>query len=238
MDRYLEIAKLIDHSLLASNLTQDELEAGLELAVAFQCASVCIMPHYLARAADRLKGTGVFASTTIGFPHGGHTTTVKVVESENALAHGAEELDMVVNISRVKSGDWRYVAEEIGQLNALTHLHGARLKVIFENAFLSNAEKLALCQICGDAGVDWVKTSTGYGPGGATLADVRLMREQTPESVQVKAAGGIRDLETLLEYKALGVTRVGASRTSEMLNAWRERLGLEPIEAKPTVAGY
>ena len=169
------------------------------------------------------------ASTTIGFPHGGHTTSTKVAEARQALADGGQELDTVVNISKVLSGDWDYVRADLGAVIELVHAAGQKVKVIFENCYLEDAHKIKLCEICADLGADWVKTSTGYGSGGATDADLRLMRAHSPDYVQVKAAGGVRTLDRLLEVRAIGVTRVGASRTVTMLNETRERLGLPPV---------
>lgn len=232
---YPSIAKMIDHSLLQPMLTVNELEAGCALALAYDVASVCILPYYAKRAAEILRGSTVQPSTTIGFPHGGHTTKVKLDEVHQALADGAKELDMVVNISKSKSGDWDYVAAEIALLTRETHAAGAKIKVIFENAYQDEKSKIELCRICGEAGVDWVKTSTGYAPSGATFDDLRLMRKYSPARIQVKAAGGIRDLDALLTAREIGVTRIGASRTSEMLEECRKRLGLAPI-AKATEA--
>jgi len=222
---YADIAKMIDHSLLNPTITVPELEQGCQLAVDYQVASVCIMPYYLKRCADILKGSGVKASTTIGFPHGGHTTAIKVAESKQALADGCEELDMVVNISKVLSGDWDYVRSEIKSITDVTHAAGQKVKVIFENCYLTDAQKIKLCEICGELRCDWVKTSTGYGTSGATIPDLKLMREHSPAWVQVKAAGGIRDLDSLLQARAAGVTRVGASKTKDMLDECKRRVG-------------
>ncbi|HXW13313.1 MAG TPA: deoxyribose-phosphate aldolase [Terriglobia bacterium] len=221
---YEDIAQMIDHSLLNPTLTGADLEKGCRLAVDYECASVCIMPYYLKRCAEILKGSTVRASTTIGFPHGGHTTAIKVAEAQRALEDGAQELDMVVNIGKVLSGDWDYVRQEIKAVIDLTHSHKQTVKVIFENCYLKDEHKIKLCEICGELGADWVKTSTGYGPGGATLEDLKLMRTHSPARVQVKAAGGIRDLDKLLEVRALGVTRVGASCTAEILDECMRRL--------------
>lgn len=221
---YDDIAKMIDHSLLNPSLTAAELERGCHLALDCDCASVCIMPYYLKRCAEILKGSTVNASTTIGFPHGGHTTAVKVAEAKRALEDGGQELDMVVNISKVLSADWDYVRQDIKAVLDVTHGHGQKLKLIFENCYLKDEHKIKLCEIGGELGVDWVKTSTGYGTGGATIEDLKLMRGHSPARVQVKAAGGIRDLDKLLEVRALGVTRVGASRTGEILDECIRRL--------------
>lgn len=221
---YSDIAKMIDHSLLNPALTVDELEQGIRLALEYDVASVCIMPFYLKRCAELLAGTGVRASTTIGFPHGGHTTAIKVAETARALDDGGEELDMVVNVSKVRSGDWDYVRDDVGAVIALVHDRGQKVKVIFENAYLDDSQKVRLCEICGELGADWVKTSTGYARGGATLDDLRLMRRHSPPHVQVKAAGGVRTLDVLLEVRALGVTRVGATRTREILEEVKRRV--------------
>ncbi len=223
---YADIAKMIDHSLLNPTLGQDELEAGIGVARDYDVASVCIMPYYLKRCAEMLAGSGVKAGTTIGFPHGGHTTSTKVAEARCALGDGGEELDMVVNISEVISGDWDYVREDIRAVVEVTHDAGQKVKVIFENCYLTDEQKVRLCEVCGEVGPDWVKTSTGYGSGGATIEDLKLMRKHTPEHIQVKAAGGVRTLDALLEVRAVGVTRVGASRTVSMLDDCKQRLGM------------
>lgn len=236
---YEQIAKMIDHSLLNPVLTTRELEAGCFLAVRYNTASVCILPYYAARCRELLAGSTVFTSTTIGFPHGGHLTRVKMFESEQALKDGAVELDAVINLSKAKSGDWKYVQEELRELTGLTHAAGARIKVIFENFYLTDEEKIRLCQICGEIGVDWVKTSTGYAGGGATIEDLIVMRKHSPPHVQVKAAGGVRDLDTLLKVRSLGVTRVGSTRTATQLNDCKARLGLPvEVETPAPVAGY
>jgi deoxyribose-phosphate aldolase len=231
---YEAIAKMIDHSLLHPALSAEELEAGCQLALRYQVASVCILPYYVARCADLLAGSTVKTSTTIGFPHGGHRTEIKLAEAQQALNDGATELDTVINISKARSADWRYVRDEISLLTKLVHSRQARIKVIFENAYHSEAAKIHLCKICGEIGVDWVKTSTGYAPTGATMEDLKLMRQHSPAQVQVKAAGGIRDLDALLAVRAIGVTRVGATRTAQMLDECRRRLRLDPILAEET----
>jgi deoxyribose-phosphate aldolase len=235
------IAKMIDHSLLNPTLTVEELEAGCQVALRYNTASVCIMPYYAVRCADLLRGSSVQPSTTIGFPHGGHRTAIKRAEVDQALKDGCTELDMVINISKAKSGDWDYVASEIKELSEAIHGGGAKIKVIFENAYHDNAAKIRLCEICSDIGVDWVKTSTGYAPTGATMEDLELMRKHSAARVQVKAAGGIRDLDAMLAVREIGVTRVGATRTITMLEECRKRLGLPALAAQPSVpqpAGY
>ena len=226
---YSDLAKMIDHSLLNPALKWADLENGISVALAYDVASVCIMPYGLKYCAERLRGSKVRASTTIGFPHGGHTTKIKVAEARQALADGGEELDMVVNISKVLSEDWPYVRDDIRAVVEETHAAGQKAKVIFENAYLNDQQKIRLCEICGEVRADWVKTSTGYAPSGATDADLMLMRKHSPSYVQVKAAGGIRDLDGLLRVRALGVTRCGATRTASMMEEARRRLALPPI---------
>jgi deoxyribose-phosphate aldolase len=225
---YRDIAKMIDHSLLNPTLTQADLDQGVRLALAYDVASVCILPYALARCADMLRGSDVKASTTIGFPHGGHAISIKQAEAEQALADGGQELDMVINISKALSGDWDYVRRDIQAVTDLAHSAGQKVKVIFENCYLKDEHKIALCRICSELSCDWVKTSTGYGSGGATHADLELMRRHSAPHVQVKAAGGVRDLDALLAVRALGVTRCGASRTREILDDCRRRLNLPP----------
>lgn len=237
---YDDIAKTIDHSLLNPTLTAADLEAGCRLAAAYNVASVCILPYYLKHCAALLRGGTVKASTTIGFPHGGHSTAIKRAEAERALGDGCEELDMVVNISQVLSGEWDYVRDDIRAVIEVAHAARQKVKVIFENCYLHDEHKVRLCEICSELNADWVKTSTGYGSGGATIEDLKLMRKHAAAHVQVKAAGGVRDLDKLLEVRALGVDRVGASRTREMLDECRRRLGLSAITAGPAsaAAGY
>ncbi len=221
---YRDIAKMIDHSLLNPVLTDAELEAGCRLAREYDVASVCIKPYYLKRCAELLAGSDVRPSTTIGFPHGGHTTAIKVAEAKQALDDGGIELDMVVNIGKVLSGDWDYVRNDIRAVVEVTHERGGIVKVIFENYYLQDEHKIRLCEICAEVGAEFVKTSTGFAPGGATMEDLKLMRRHSPPHVQVKAAGGIRTLDALLEVRAIGVTRVGATRTVEILEECKRRL--------------
>ena len=221
---YDEIAGMIDHSLLVPFLTDRDLEAGCRLAVEYGVATVCALPYYLSRCTDLLAGSGVAPTTTIGFPHGANTTAVKVAETERALADGAREVDLVVNISKVLSDDWGYVRDDVGAVVDAAHAGGAKAKVIFENCYLETEHKKRLCRLCGEVGADWAKTSTGFGTGGATLGDLQLMREHCPPQVQIKAAGGIRSLDALLDVRALGADRVGASRTKDILDECRRRL--------------
>lgn len=219
-----DLAKMIDHSLLQPTLTDEDLERGLRIALDYDVASVCIKPYYLARCAQALKGSSVAPSTTIGFPHGGHATPVKVAEAIQALDDGGKELDMVVNIGKALSGDWGFVQADIAAVTKAAHERGAIVKVIFENCYLTDEHKIRLCGICGEVGADFVKTSTGYGGGGATIDDLRLMRRHAPPHVKVKAAGGVRTLDALLEVRAAGAVRCGATATVAILEEARRRL--------------
>ncbi|MEY4181275.1 MAG: Deoxyribose-phosphate aldolase 2 [Planctomycetota bacterium] len=230
MPDYSTYAKMIDHSLLAPTLTPAELRAGCALALKYDVASVCMLPYFLPEGAALLRGSTVKASSTIGFPHGGQATAIKRAEAELAVRDGCEELDMVVNISQVLGGEWSAVRADIAAVIEVAHAAGRKVKVIFENCFLRDEHKIRLCEICGELNADWVKTSTGYGATGATLDDLRLMRRHSPSHVQVKAAGGVRDFDSLVAVREIGVTRCGASRTREILDDCRRRLGLPPLE--------
>lgn len=219
-----DIAKMLDHSLLKQTMTDAELKQGCQVARECGVASVCIKPYAVRQAADWLSGSGVAVGTTIGFPHGGHTTSIKVAESEQAMNDGAVELDMVVNIGKVLGKDWAYVSRDIQAVVDAAHKRKALVKVIFENCFLTNEHKEELCRICGDVGADFVKTSTGYGDGGATDEDLKLMRRCSPPNVQVKAAGGVRTFERLLAVREMGVSRVGATATKEILDGCKQYL--------------
>ena len=221
---YRDICKMLDHSMLSPTLVAADFEAGIQLALAYDVASVCLVPSYLQRCVEALAGSDVRASTTIGFPHGGQATAAKVAESRIALEQGAEELDMVVNVNRVLSEDWAYVRAEIAAINDETHGRGQKLKVIFENCYLSDAQKIRLCELCGELGVDWVKTSTGFGTAGATLEDLRLMRAHSPPGVALKASGGVRTLDFILAAREIGATRCGSSRSAEILDECQRRL--------------
>jgi deoxyribose-phosphate aldolase len=222
---YAAFAKMMDHSLLQQTLTDSELEQGCLLAREYDVASVCIKPYAVRLAAGLLAGSTVAVGTTIGFPHGGHLTAVKVAEAQAALADGARELDVVVNIGKVLGRDWQYVADDIRAVVETAHRGGALVKVIFENCFLADEHKVELCRICGEVGADFVKTSTGYGSSGATDEDLRLMRRCSPPRVQVKAAGGVRTFDRLVAVREIGVSRVGATATKAILDECKKRLG-------------
>ena len=222
---YTDVAKMIDHSLLQQVMTDADLEEGCRVAREYDVATVCIKPYAVRLAGAILAGSTVGVCTVIGFPHGGHLTPVKVFESEKAMDDGAIELDMVVNIGKVLSKDWRYVRDDVAAVVDAAHRRKARVKVIFENCFLQTEHKEELCRICGEVRADWVKTSTGYGATGATMEDLALMRRCSPPHVQVKAAGGVRTFDQLLAVRALGVSRVGATASKVILDECRQRLG-------------
>jgi deoxyribose-phosphate aldolase len=212
-----EIARVIDHSLLNPNQSAAAVDAGCRQALAWGVAAVCVPPCYVGNCADVLQGSGTATCTVIGFPHGMQALPVKIYEARQAMADGATELDMVINISAALSEDSDYLHEEIRAVLAAAHDQGAKLKVIFENCYLSDVQKIRLCDICLELGVDWVKTSTGFGSTGATVKDVTMMVHRCAPAVQVKAAGGIRDLRTVLMFRQLGCTRIGCSRTADVL---------------------
>lgn len=260
---YEQLAKTIDHSLLHPTMTDQELDDGCRLAAKYGVASVCIKPYAVQRAAALLRGTGVLVGAVIGFPHGNASTESKRYETELACRDGAAEIDMVINLGRALSGDWDYVERDVRAVCDEAHRHGAKVKVIFENDYLtrggaglsSDDFKRRLCQLCERAGADWVKTSTGYGfvkqPDGsynyrgATEHDLALMRAACSAKVQVKAAGGVRDLDGLIKVRDLGATRCGATATAAMLDEYRrrevaERAGQDaaPAEASLGTGGY
>lgn len=224
-----ELAKFIDHSILHPTMTDTDLEEGCAIAIAYGTATVCIKPYAVPRAAALLAGTGIGVCTVIGFPHGGNTTDLKVIETIEACRNGATEIDMVVNIGKVIGEDWSYVEHEIEQINNACFEHNAILKVIFENDYLEEKHKIKLCEICSKLHVAFVKTSTGYGyvkqengffqTKGATLDDLRLMRKYSSPPVQVKAAGGIRTLKDMLAAIDAGATRIGATATVAIIAA-------------------
>ena len=229
---YRDVAKTIDHSLLRPELDDEFVEAGCRLALAYDVASVCVRPADVVLARTILDGTDVAIGTTIGFPHGNHRTETKVFESVRAIGDGARELDMVLQIGALKSGHDADVEADIRAVVDVAHAAGAIVKVIFENAYLTDDEKVRACRLTEAAGGDFVKTSTGFAPTGATHDDLRLMRANTTPPTQVKAAGGVRTLDALIEVMALGVTRVGATATAAMLDDFRARkAGVAPLSA-------
>ncbi|MBM3333531.1 deoxyribose-phosphate aldolase [Candidatus Sumerlaeota bacterium] len=226
---YEDIAQMIDHSLLRPELTERQTREGCKLARRYGVATVCVKPDFVPLAVCALAKSQVRVGTVVGFPHGNHTLAAKRFEAEQACLLGAREIDMVVNIGLVLSEKWVKVATDIGEVADAVHGQGALIKVIFENCYLEDRHKVALCEICGNIGVDFVKTSTGFGTGGATEADVQLMRKHSPPNVKIKAAGGIRTLDQALRMRELGCARIGATATAAILDELRSRLGLKAV---------
>jgi deoxyribose-phosphate aldolase len=218
---YEQLAKVIDHSLLRPELTEADMLAGCELAARYHVATVCVKPCHVLLAKEALRESDVIVSTVIGFPHGSNLTAIKVAEAQLAMDQGARELDMVLNIGQLRSGKYDFVREDIQAVFEAAHARGARVKVIFENSYLSDEQKVIACKLSEAAGADWVKTSTGFSAGGATLDDLRLMRANVSERVQVKAAGGVRTLPALLDVIDAGATRCGATATATILEDFK-----------------
>jgi deoxyribose-phosphate aldolase len=230
---YEQLAKVIDHSLLRPELTRDDVSAGCAVARKYNVATVCVKPCHVKLAAEQLAGSDVKVSATVGFPHGAHTTATKVAEAQQVMDDGAVELDMVLNIGELRSGNADYVQADIHAVCAAAHARGAKVKVIFENAYLTDEQKILACKLAEAAGADWVKTSTGFASSGATLEDLRLMRTNVGPQVQVKAAGGVRTLDALLAVIDAGVTRCGATATATILDDFKQRQGAaKAVEAK------
>ncbi len=249
-----ELAKMIDHSLLHPTLTDAELREGCAVALHYDVASVCIKPYAVPLAAELLAGSGVLVGTVIGFPAGNSTTAVKVAETMQACRDGAVEIDMVVNIGKVLGEDYDYVRHEIKAVHEACRAHGAILKVIFENDYLPNDSYIIrLCEICTEVGAEFVKTSTGYGfvkgvdgrysYEGATIPHLQLMLDHVGPTVRVKAAGGVRTLDGLLQVKEMGVSRLGASATATIMQEAYRRFGAPtagnvPMPGSGEMKGY
>jgi deoxyribose-phosphate aldolase len=230
---YEELAGMIDHALLHPTMTEQEMREGCEMAARYRVASVCIKPYAIRLAAEILQGTGVAVGTVVGFPHGGSATDVKAFETTIACRDGATEIDMVANIGAALSGDWPLVKRDIAAVVEEAHRHSAIVKVIFETGYLSDEVKIGLCKASEEAGAAFVKTSTGFGfvksgagmvATGATEADLKLMRANVSAAVQVKASGGVRDLDALVAVRDLGCTRCGTSSTQQILDEYRRRV--------------
>lgn len=217
MVTYDEIASMIDHSLLKPTLTDEEIAEGCRLAEKYRVASVCVRPSDVRLASKILKDTGVLVTTVIGFPHGTTTTLAKVAEAKEAMDNGAVELDMVINIGKLKSKALDFVRDDIKAVVDAAHANNVLVKVIFENCYLSEDEIISACKICNNAGVDFVKTSTGYGTGGAEDKDIKLMRTHIKPEIKIKAAGGVRTLERAIEIRELGCARFGCTATVGIL---------------------
>lgn len=218
---YQQLAKVIDHSLLRPELTEADVVAGCELAARYHTATVCVKPCHVKLAKECLKDSDVLVSAVIGFPHGSHVTGIKVAEANQAMDDGAVELDMVLNIGELRSGKDDYVRDEIKAVCDKAHARNVKVKVILENAYLTDEQKVTACNLAEAGGADWVKTSTGFAPSGATLDDLRLMRRTVSDKVQVKAAGGVRTLPALLDVIDAGATRCGATATATILDDFK-----------------
>jgi deoxyribose-phosphate aldolase len=218
-----DIADMIDHSLLRPELTEADVREGCRIARECACVSVCVKPADVRLSAAELAGSNVLVTTVVGFPHGSSTTAAKVFEAREALADGAVELDMVINIGKMRSGETAYVEEEIRLICAVAHQAGALVKVILENHYLADAQKAEACRIAEKAGADFVKTSTGFAASGATIADLKLMRASCTSRVKVKAAGGVRTLDDALAVRAAGGSRFGATQTISILAEAKKR---------------
>lgn len=238
-----DIAKMLDHSTLQPFLTEDDIRRGCEIALKYDTASVCARPGDMKLVAQLLRGSDVKVCTVIGFPHGSHKTEIKLAEAQAAMDDGCVELDMVINIGRMIAGDEAYVRDEIRQIVDAAHARGAKVKVIIETCYLTDAQKKRACELSAEAGADWVKTSTGYGTAGCTLDDLRLMRAAVPGCVQVKGSGGIRDLDTVLAARQIGATRCGVSATEKIMEEAlaryaRGELTSTPLGEADTSGGY
>jgi deoxyribose-phosphate aldolase len=218
---------MIDHSVLRPELTPEEVVKGCAVAKKYGTATVCCAPTDVALCKRELAGTPVKVAAVVGFPNGYSTTEAKVFEAERAITDGAEELDMVLHVGRLLGGDLAYVRADVKAVCDAAHRRGARVKVILENCYLTDLQKVAACKLCEEAGADWVKTSTGFGKGGATIPDLKLMKATVSDKVQVKAAGGVRDLDMALAVRAIGCTRFGATATQEIMEEAIRRGGGE-----------
>ncbi|GHJ54623.1 deoxyribose-phosphate aldolase [Nonomuraea sp. TT08I-71] len=234
----MNIAKMIDHSLLRPELTADDIRRGCEIAARRQVVSVCVRPSDVGLAKAALSGTGVLVGTVAGFPNGDTRTTIKATETRELVDAGADEVDMVLHIGRLRSGETSYVYDDIAAVVAAAQ--GRVVKVILENAYLTDEQKVTGCRVAEQAGAHFVKTSTGFAPGGATLADIQLMRAAVSPHIEVKAAGGVRSLDTLLILHGAGATRFGATATETILDdfAARERGEQPTLAAAPSGSDY
>lgn len=205
-----ELAKYIDHTLLKPEAIKNDIDVIVSEAKQYQFASVCVNPHWVTYCAKKLKGSSVKVCTVIGFPLGATTTETKVAETKQAIKNGATEIDLVINVGELKANNTVFVKEEIEQIVQATK-GKATTKVIIETALLTDDEKVLACQIAQEANADFVKTSTGFADGGATVADIKLMRETVGDHMGIKASGGIRDKQTAQEMINAGATRIGAS---------------------------
>lgn len=236
MSKTKELAKMIDHSILHPTMTDADLERECKVAIEYNVASVCVKPYAVLKAVELLKGSDVLVGCVIGFPAGNSTVEVKVFETVKACTDGAVEIDMVINIGKALQGDWDYIENEITLITEVCHKYGAIVKVIFETDYITRAEDIVkLCQICTKVKADYVKTSTGFGfvkgedgkysYQGATLSNLKLMKESVGPNVKIKAAGGVRTLDQLIAVQEAGCSRCGATATIAMLEEAKKRFG-------------
>lgn len=236
MSKTRELAKMIDHSILHPTMTDEDLKRECGVAIKYNVASVCVKPYAVQDAVDLLKGSEVLVGCVIGFPAGNSAIEVKVFEAEKACNDGAVEIDMVINIGKAMGGDWNYIEEEIDAVTNTCHRLGAIVKVIFETDYISEPDDIVkLCQICTRVGADYVKTSSGFGfvkgkdgkysYQGATIPNLKLMKNSVGSNVKVKAAGGVRTLDQLLAVRDAGCTRCGATATNVILEEAIKRYG-------------
>ena len=236
MSKTRELAKMIDHSILHPTMTDEDLARECAVAIKYDVASVCVKPYAVKQAVEYLNGTDVLVGCVIGFPAGNSAIEVKVYETEVACNDGAVEIDMVINVGKALQGDWDYIEKEIGAVTQACHKNGAIVKVIFETDYVSNKEDIAkLCAICTNVGADYVKTSSGFGfvkgdDGkysyvGATIENLKLMKESSGPKVKVKAAGGVRTLDGLIAVQEAGCSRCGATATIKMMEDAIARFG-------------
>jgi deoxyribose-phosphate aldolase len=233
------VAGLIDHTLLKADATATDIETLCREAAEFGFATVCINPTWVAAAARHLRGSGVGVCTVVGFPLGATTPDVKAYETRRAIVDGAIEIDMVINVGALKSGDLRLVEQDIEGVAQACRACGAASKVIIEAALLTDEEKVTACTLAKAAGADFVKTSTGFGPSGATVADVELMRRVVGSDMGVKAAGGVRDLEQMQAMVAAGASRVGASAGVRIVRESQgDQTGSAATARRASASGY
>ena len=219
----MNINKLIDYTALKPNTNKESILKLIAEAKTYDFASVCVNPCWVALAHQELKNTDVKVCTVIGFPLGANTTEVKVFETKDAIANGADEIDYVINITELKEKNYDYIKEEMTQIVDICRKHNVISKVIFENCYLTDEEKIKLCEIALEVKPDFIKTSTGFGTGGATVEDVKLMKSIVKDTVKVKAAGGIRDLDTCLKMIEAGAERIGTSSAIKITEAYNNK---------------
>lgn len=218
-----DIAQMIDHSLLRPNLTDEDILEGCRLAQKYEIASVCVRPSDVKLAKDALRGSSVLVTTVVGFPHGAHTTATKLFEANEAIKDGATEIDVVINIGKLLSRDYDYVERELKAIIDMAHSRGVAVKVILENCYLTDELKVKACEICTRVRADYVKTSTGFGPGGATITDIQLMRQSVGPHVKIKAAGGVRTFDAAIGVRNAGCARFGATATEAIMKEALDR---------------